>query len=66
MDDCTAIDDIDFATPPDTVERLPVLSLDEAHELLDLLRAVAQKSGPLSKRADRLVREISARVPSQE
>lgn len=66
MDDCTAIDDVDFAPLSDTVERLPVLSLDEAHELLDLLRAVAQKRGPLSRRADRLVRELSARVPSQE
>ncbi|WUT49419.1 DUF6417 family protein [Streptomyces canus] len=57
---------MDFAPLPDTVERLPVLSLDEAHELLNLLRAVAQEDGPLSGRADRLVREISARIPSQE
>lgn len=56
---------MDFAPLPDTVERLPVLSLDEAHELLDLLRVVAQEDGLLSARADRLVREISARVPSQ-
>ncbi|WP_406390108.1 DUF6417 family protein [Streptomyces sp. NBC_00882] len=65
MDDYAAIDDMDFAPLPDTVERLPVLSLDEAHELLDLLRVVAQEDGLLSARADRLVREISARVPSQ-
>jgi hypothetical protein len=66
MDDYAAIDDINFAPLPDTVERLPVLSLDEVHELLDLLRAVAQEDGPLSGRADRMAREISARVPSQE
>ncbi|MFE2218085.1 DUF6417 family protein [Streptomyces canus] len=66
MDNYAAIDDMDFAPLPDTVERLPVLSLDEAHELLNLLRAVAQEDGPLSGRADRMFREISARVPSQE
>ncbi|WP_063803967.1 DUF6417 family protein [Streptomyces canus] len=64
MDDYAAIDDMDFAPLPDTVERLPVLNLDEAHELLDLLRAVAQEGGPLSGPADRMIREISARVPS--
>ncbi|MFJ9154169.1 DUF6417 family protein [Streptomyces sp. NPDC102270] len=51
---------------PDTFERLPVLSLDEVHELLYLLRAVAQEDSPLSGQADRLVREISTRVPLQE
>ena len=66
MDKYAAIDDMDFAPLPDTMERLPVLSLNEAHELLNLLRAVAQEAGPLSGRADRLFREISACLPSQE
>lgn len=47
------------------VERLALLTLEEAHDLLRLLQAVARDDGLLSSDADRLGRDIAARIPSQ-
>ncbi|MFF1680760.1 DUF6417 family protein [Streptomyces sp. NPDC058256] len=66
MDDDNLLDEADFAPVEYTVERLPVLSLAETHEVLRLLVAVAQESGPLAPEADRLAKEIAARIPSQD
>ncbi|MFE2579225.1 DUF6417 family protein [Streptomyces sp. NPDC059378] len=51
-----------FAPLADTAQRLAVLTLEEAH---DLLVAVAQDGGSMSVQADRLAREIAARIPSE-
>ncbi|MFI1294156.1 DUF6417 family protein [Streptomyces sp. NPDC020792] len=40
-------------------------SLEEAHDLLRLLLTVAQQEGPMSPKADRLAKEIAARIPSE-
>ncbi|MFD5518720.1 DUF6417 family protein [Streptomyces sp. NPDC127066] len=56
---------IDFAPMGDATERLALLTLQEAHELLQLLLAIAQVGHPLSPQADRLAREIAARIPSE-
>lgn len=53
---------MDFAPVAYTTERLALLSLDEAHDLLRLLLAVTQVGGELSEEADRLAREIAARI----
>ncbi|EMF52915.1 DUF6417 family protein [Streptomyces bottropensis] len=36
-----------------------------AHDLLTLLLTVAQDDGPALSQADRLAREIAARIPSE-
>ncbi|MFI6495551.1 DUF6417 family protein [Streptomyces sp. NPDC050564] len=64
-DDQFDIDEVDFAPVGDTVERLALLTLQEAHDLLSLLLTVAQDGGPSSPEADRLAREIAARIPSE-
>ncbi|MGW2826407.1 DUF6417 family protein [Streptomyces sp. NPDC001443] len=67
MDDYEHLDlDADaFAPVAYTAERLALLTLEEAHDLLALLLVVAQESGTMSAEADRLAREIAARIPSQ-
>ncbi|MEU1598303.1 DUF6417 family protein [Streptomyces sp. NPDC005708] len=67
MDDDDHVDlgEIDFAPVGYTTERLALLSLEEAHELLRLLVTVAQGRGPMSAEADRPAREIAARIPSE-
>jgi hypothetical protein len=45
--------------------RRTVNSLEEAHDLLRLLVAVAQAGGLMSREAARLAREIAARIPSE-
>ncbi|MGP4083862.1 DUF6417 family protein [Streptomyces sp. KR55] len=59
------LDDIDIPPAAHTVERLALLTLEEAHDLLRLLQTVAQQDGPVSPEADRLAREIAARIPSE-
>ncbi|MGW0969893.1 DUF6417 family protein [Streptomyces sp. NPDC002516] len=56
--------DLDFAPMDDCAERLALLILQEAHDLLQLLLTIAQDGHPLSPQADRLAREIAARIPS--
>jgi hypothetical protein len=59
------LDDITFAPVEHTTERLALLSLEEAYDLLHLLLAVVRDGGALSAEADRLAREIAARIPSE-
>lgn len=59
------LDEITFAPMDDVTERLALLTLQEAHDLLQLLLAIAQDGHPLSPQADRLAREIAARIPSE-
>ncbi|MEW2120426.1 DUF6417 family protein [Streptomyces sp. NPDC005474] len=59
------LDDIVFAPVEHATERLALLSLEEAHDLLRLLLAVAHDGGELSAEADRLAHEIAARIPSE-
>ncbi|MFE2585159.1 DUF6417 family protein [Streptomyces sp. NPDC059378] len=54
-----------FAPLAETAQRLAVLTLEEAHDLLALLVAVTQEGGSMSVQADRLAREIAARIPSE-
>ncbi|MEU5256308.1 DUF6417 family protein [Streptomyces longwoodensis] len=57
--------DSDLAPVEATASRLALLTLEEAHDLLRVLVAVAQEGGPVSAEADRLAKEIAARVPSE-
>ncbi|KAF3469965.1 DUF6417 family protein [Streptomyces sp. Tu 3180] len=60
------LDEIDFAPVDHTAERLALLTLEEAHDLLRLLLTIAQEGeGPLSQEANRLAKEIAARIPSE-
>ncbi|MCX4564717.1 DUF6417 family protein [Streptomyces phaeochromogenes] len=47
------------------MERLALLTLEEAHDLLRLLQAVAREDGLLSPDADRWAQETAARIPSE-
>ncbi|MEU8869446.1 DUF6417 family protein [Streptomyces umbrinus] len=55
-DDSLDLDSADFAPGEDTAERLALLTLEEAHDLLRLLQTVAQEEGPVSPDADRWAR----------
>jgi hypothetical protein len=46
-------------------QRLALLTLEEAHDLLRFLVTVVQEGGPLSTEAARLAEEIAVRVPSE-
>ncbi|MEU5116634.1 DUF6417 family protein [Streptomyces longwoodensis] len=59
------LQDSDFAPVEGTARRLALLSLEEAHDVLRVLVTVAQEGGPVSAEADRLAKEIAARVPSE-
>ncbi|MFE0489145.1 DUF6417 family protein [Streptomyces griseoaurantiacus] len=50
---------------PQMGERLALLTLEEAHDVLHLLVGVAGEGGALSQEADRLARELAARIPSE-
>ncbi|MGI3198642.1 DUF6417 family protein [Streptomyces sp. GLT-R25] len=65
MDDSLDLDSADFAPGELTAERLALLTLDEAHDLLCLLQATAGEGGSLAPDADRWAREIAARIPSE-
>ncbi|MGW2617597.1 DUF6417 family protein [Streptomyces sp. NPDC001500] len=58
------LDEIDFAPVEHDTKRLRLLTLDEAHDLLRVLRTVAQEGGTAAGEGERLVREIGARIPS--
>lgn len=45
---------------------LPLLTLAEAHEVLDVLAAVASGGRPDREAADRLLSNLAARVPSRD
>lgn len=59
------LDALDSLSSPQLGERLALLTLEEAHDVLRLLVAVAGESGALSEHADRLARELAARIPSE-
>ncbi|MGW1271735.1 DUF6417 family protein [Streptomyces sp. NPDC002491] len=59
------LDEIDFAPMAHGVERLRLLTLEETYELLRVLRTVAEDGGTVAREADRLAREIAARIPSK-
>lgn len=59
------LDGIVFAPQRHTARRLAMLGHEEAHDLLRLLATVAEDGGPMSAEADRLAREIAARIPSE-
>ncbi|MFF1405011.1 DUF6417 family protein [Streptomyces sp. NPDC058294] len=60
------LDEIDFAPVEGTGERLALLTLEEAHDLLDWLRDAAAGSGTDAAAAGRWAREIAARIPSRD
>ncbi|MFI1377699.1 DUF6417 family protein [Streptomyces longwoodensis] len=59
------LQEIDFAPVEAPASRLALLTLEEAHDLLRLLVTVAQEGGLVSEEAERLAKEIAARVPSE-
>ncbi|MFE9773631.1 DUF6417 family protein [Streptomyces sp. NPDC005931] len=68
MDDYEHLDlaAVEFVPVDDTAERLALLTLEEAQDLLRLLVTIAQEEeGPLSWEANRLAKEITARIPSE-
>ncbi|MFD7935305.1 DUF6417 family protein [Streptomyces sp. NPDC059755] len=65
MDGYDHLDEIDFVPVEHDAERLRLLTLNEAYDLIGMLRMVAQKGGTTALEADRLMREIGARTPSQ-
>ncbi|MFE9359602.1 DUF6417 family protein [Streptomyces olivaceoviridis] len=60
------LDGIEFAPMETAGERLPLLTLHEAHDLLNWLRGVTAEGGAHAPDAGRWAKEIAARVPSQE
>ncbi|MEV6406029.1 DUF6417 family protein [Streptomyces bobili] len=60
------LDEIDFAPVEYDQERLPLLTLGEAHALLRVLRTVAGDGGTVAAEADGLSKEIAARIPSAD
>ncbi|WP_331733225.1 DUF6417 family protein (plasmid) [Streptomyces sp. NBC_00080] len=59
------LDEIDFAPMEHDIERLRLLTLDETYELIRVLRTAAEEGGAAAQDADRLAREIGARIPSK-
>ncbi|MWA08806.1 hypothetical protein [Streptomyces sp. BA2] len=57
--------DIPTATDPPS-SLLPLLSLAEAHDVLDVLAAVASGAVPDREAAERLLTNLAARVPSRD
>ncbi|MFJ9822186.1 DUF6417 family protein [Streptomyces sp. NPDC101151] len=67
MDDDSLFDlqAADFVPLESNGPRLALLTLEEAQDLLQLLTAIAQEHGRVSPEAERLAREIAARIPSE-
>lgn len=71
MDDYEHIDldesnlDEILSAPMETAERLALLTLEEAYDVLRLLVTVSQEGGPMSRDADRLAKAIAVRIPSE-
>ncbi|MFF7859400.1 DUF6417 family protein [Streptomyces sp. NPDC007904] len=62
--DASDLDDL-LSAPVETAERLALLTLEEAYDVLRLLVCVSQEGGPLSREADRLAKAIAVRIPSE-
>ncbi|MFF5538544.1 DUF6417 family protein [Streptomyces cinerochromogenes] len=60
------LDQIELAPVETAGERLPLLTLQETHDLLNWLRLVTAEPGAHAREAGRWAKEIAARVPSQE
>ncbi|MFI1928422.1 DUF6417 family protein [Streptomyces sp. NPDC020377] len=60
------LDEIDFALVEHDTERLRLLTLEEAPDLLRVLRIVLEEGGTAAGEADCLAREIGARIPSTD
>ncbi|MET8168558.1 DUF6417 family protein [Streptomyces sp. NPDC005329] len=60
------LDEIDFAPMEHDTERLFLLTLNETYALLRVLRTAAEEGGVVAGEADRLAREIGARVPPED
>jgi BarA-like signal transduction histidine kinase len=54
-----------LSRPMETAERLALLTLEEAYDVLHLVVTVAQEDGPLSQEADWLAKAIAVRIPSE-
>ncbi|MER7195804.1 DUF6417 family protein [Streptomyces flaveolus] len=71
MDDYEPLDlygsDLDeiLSMPMEKAERLALLTLEEAYDVLRLVVTVAQEGEPLSRKADRLAKAIAVRIPSE-
>ncbi|MFD0009179.1 DUF6417 family protein [Streptomyces sp. NPDC127178] len=64
LDEVFELIDSDFYPGEVAAERLPVLTLDEAHQVLRILVEVGGGTGEQAETARRLVRELAARIPS--
>ncbi|MET7275677.1 DUF6417 family protein [Streptomyces flaveolus] len=62
--DGSDLDEI-LSRPGETAERLALLALEEACDVLRLVVTVEQEDGPLSREADRLAKAIAVRIPSE-
>ncbi|MGW7281032.1 DUF6417 family protein [Streptomyces sp. NPDC054844] len=54
-----------LSTPVETVERLALLTREEAFEALGLVTLSQEGGPPMSLEADRLAKAIAVRIPSE-
>ncbi|MFI1487976.1 DUF6417 family protein [Streptomyces sp. NPDC020747] len=66
LDEVFELTDADFAPAENPAERLPLLTLEEAHEVLTILQHVGKGTDEQAQPAQRLVRELAARIPSTD
>ncbi|WP_405958500.1 DUF6417 family protein [Streptomyces phaeochromogenes] len=66
LDEVFELTDADFAPTEAAPERLPLLTLEEAHEVLAILLHVGTGTDEQAQSAQRLVRELAARIPSTD
>ncbi|MFJ8637466.1 DUF6417 family protein, partial [Streptomyces sp. NPDC093568] len=64
LDEVFELTDADFYAGEVSAERVPVLTLDEAHQVLTILVQLANGTGDQAETARRLARELAARIPS--
>ncbi|MEU6674743.1 hypothetical protein [Streptomyces sp. NPDC046925] len=50
----------------DQETRLPLLTLDEAHDVIDVLAHTEAREGEWGEQVQRLLCELAARVPSRD
>ncbi|MEU8868802.1 DUF6417 family protein [Streptomyces umbrinus] len=66
LDEVFELTDADFAPAETPAERLPLLTLEEAHKVLTILQHVGTGTDQQAQSAQRLVRELAARIPSTD
>ncbi|MFI1487987.1 DUF6417 family protein [Streptomyces sp. NPDC020747] len=64
LDEILELTGTDFAPAEAFAERLPVLTLEEAHEVLEILLHVGMGTDNQAESARRLAHELAARIPS--